>query len=529
MHKTIIIISVALAAMSAACSGSGAHNSPGADSTAGDSTAAKAAREPLHPLPDTVYPSARALNYTIDIVDKSIDPQLSTLADLYADAPGIFTFRGGPHRTADYHGTVKGTPSDFNVDWTYITPEDYRETSLGSWGGGTGWTGQPLYVCWPDSCVKRFRSTPEAKLTADFGPREIMVGSLASQVLFINYDNGKASRQPIASGNPIKGTMSLDPTLNGNLYFGQGVPNERPFGARVIDLYRHEVTHSYNEDPKARRHWGAYDSSPLRVGQFLFRPGENGIIYKFLIGQGTLTLQSTLNYSVRGASPGIESSMAVYLNYGYTCDNHGNVICFNLESMKPVWHYSLGDDIDATPVLLVENGRPYIYVGCEIDLQDTGHSSFVKIDAIDGHAVWEKQLDGRRYPLGKKHFDGGYYATALPGTGNCSKLLFTNVVLNTDGQNGSFIAFDRESGKVVYTTLLRYYAWSSPVGFVNEQGRMFVVTGDCTGNLYLIDGINGNIITRKHIGNNFESSPAVIGNTLVVGSRGREIYRISLK
>lgn len=529
MHEPAFITAVTaiLCGCLAGCSGQGSKTRSADTVSVSDS--ALTVDETLKPLPDTVYESVRALSYRIDTVDKSISPKLSSLADMYATAPGTFTFRKTAFRDAAYDGRVKGRPSRITVDWTFPTPMDNRETKFGIWGGGTGWTGQPLYVEWPDSCVRKFRKAPCSGLTADFGPKEIIVGTLASQILFINYETGKASRAPLPSGNPIKGTMSLDPSLNGNLYFGQGVPNERPFGARTVDLYRHTVTHSQNEDPRALRRWDAYDSSPLRVGQFLFRPGENGIIYKFLVEPGRLRLQSTLNYSVNGVAPGIESSMAAYLNYGYTCDNHGNIVCFNLETMRPVWRHSLGDDTDASPALVMEGGRPCLYVGCEVDRNPEGASTFVKLDGLTGKRLWEHKTEGTRFELDGKHFDGGYYASALPGAGNCDAYVFVNVVRNADDRrNGSFVAYERATGKVAYSVPLKYYAWSSPVGFLNEKNEMFVVTGDCAGFIYIIDGRTGEIINSKRVGHNFESTPVVIGNTLVVGSRGQEIYRISI-
>ncbi len=197
--------------------------------------------------------------------------------------------------------------------------------------------------------------------------------------------------------------------------------------------------------------------------------------------------------------------------------------------MKPVWAYKLGDDTDATPVLAVEDGIPYLYVGCEIDLQDAGSAKFVKLNALNGKEVWRTMIEGKRMNIGKKHFDGGFYSSALLGSGDAEGLVFANCVKNTKGQNGAFVAMDRKTGNIVYETPLKYYAWSSPVGFLNEADRMFVVTGDCTGNMYIINAKDGKIITSKAIGNNFESSPVVIGNSLVVGSRGNAIFKISLK
>lgn len=512
-----------------ACGGSKKADAGEDTAAAGsDTIVTEQAADVVAPLPDTVYESASAVKYKVEIPDTAVSGAISSFADMYADAPGSLMFRKGLMRQADFGGRVSGRPSEIIVDWVFKTDTDNRETKFGTWGGGSGWTGQPLYINWPDSCVEHFCKAG-VPLTDNFGKQEIIVGSLACQVYFINFETGKASRPSIPTHNPIKGTASLDPTLNGNLYVGQGVPAEEPFGAMVIDLYKHRQTDFTGRDPKAQRGWGAYDSSPVRVGQFLIRPGENGTIYKYLVAPGRLTLHSALRYTVAGAAPGIESSMSVYRNYGFTADNHGNILAVNLETMRPVWRYTLGDDTDATPVLAVEDGKPYLYVGCEIDRQNSGTARFVKLDALNGAEVWKAETPGRRIDINSKHFDGGFYATALLGYGNCKDLVFANCVTNLDGQNGEFVAFNRNDGSIVYRTRLKHYSWSSPVGFINENDELFVVTGDTYGNIYLINGIDGKIIYTKAVGNNFESSPVVVGNSLVVGSRGNSIFKMTLK
>lgn len=503
------------------CNSRKSQSTEGSDASSTDSIDSITADVPDVRLPDTIYPSVAAMNYKVSVMDTTINPLIVSLKDLYSDTPGTFTFRNGIHRLANFNGNVTGRPSSIDVIWSYETR--YK----GEWGGGTGWTGQPLYIEWPDSCMHKLRASNLIKPEAS--NKEIMVGSLNGSVYFLDFNTGNPSREPIEVGNPIKGTMSIDPTLNGNLYVGHGVPDHRPFGSLVIDLFNNNVSHVFPEDPNAQRKWGAYDSSPLRLGQFLFRPGENGTLYKWLIGQGKLTLQSTLRYTVNGSAPGIESSMAIYHNYGYTADNHGNIVCVNLDTMKPVWCYKVGDDIDSSIVLIVENDTPYIYTGCEVDRQKDGDAKYVKINGLDGSLAWELKMPARQRADGKKHFDGGFYSTALPGTGNCSNLLFVNCVLNSNGSNGVFLAIDRHDGSVKYQTPTKHYAWSSPVGFLNENDEMYVVTGDCSGYIYIIDGAKGEILSSKLIGKNFESSPVVIGDEFVVGSRGETIYKMKIK
>lgn len=500
----------------AACGGSASHGgdsgAAGADSARAGQSAAVAPK-PVAPLPDTLLASAAKIDFKVTLKDSVTPPEVDITTDLYADKNNALTFRGGLRRDADFGGKVSGRPTDIAVDWVFHTDMDNRQTKYGTWGGGSGWTGQPLLLGGPD------------------GKKEVIVGSLSSNVYFIDFATGEASRAKLPTGNPIKGTVSLDPTMNGNLYVGQGVPAERPFGALTYNLKTHRLTDTFGEDRGAQRGWGAYDSSPVRVGRFVFRPGENGTLYKWLPGDdGEMKLHSLMRYRVGGAAPGMEASMAVYRNYGYLADNHGNVICVNLNTLRPVWLYRTGDDTDATPVIAEEGGRAYVYVCSEIDRQGEGTARFAKLDAVTGEPVWENREPGCRYdsPEGK-HFDGGFYATPLPGQGKSAGLIFANLVNNTDGQNGCMVAYDRATGREVWRTPLRYYSWSSPVGFLNEDGEMFILTGDASGNLYLIEAATGRIIVRKSVGSNFESSPVVSGNSAVVGSRGNSIFKISVR
>lgn len=494
---------------------------------AADSIAVIEEEELAIALPDTAFESVRLIKATTRVIDTVTDPNIDSYKDLYRSAPGILAFRANTFRDGDMGGKVKGTPSKIKVDWNFETAYDGRATgSSQGWGGGSGWTGQPVYVEWPDSLVRKWRDA--GTLSSDFSGKEILVGSLSSNLYFIDFETGKKSREPIYVSNPIKGSVSLDPTLNGNVYVGHGIPNERPFGAIVVDLNTHSVTDVHKEDPKAPRQWGAYDSNSIRMGRFVFRPGENGTIYKFTVEPGGQRLHSAMSYT-SGRPLGIEASMSIYKNYGYTADNDGLIVCTNLNTMKPVWVFDLGDDTDSTPMIDVEDGVPYVYTGSEIDKNGRGYAKYVKLNGLTGEPVWEIQVPGKRFDTGGKHFDGGFYASTLKGQGTSEGLLFINVVENLKGQNGKFIAIDSKTGKIKYEIPLSHYAWSSPVGFLNEKNDMFVLTADCSGNMYLIDAKEGKLIDKVHIGNNFESSPVVSGNSAVVGSRGQSIYKVSVE
>lgn len=474
--------------------------------------------------PEKVYPSASKIEYVVKVNDTLTSPYLTNFTDLYDKAPGIFTFRGSSRRDMPQSGRLAARPTQIKRVWCFKTAYDNRSTKYGTWGGGSGWTGQPLYVEWPDSLLERQRKESPG-LTSDFSKREIIVGSLASYVYFIDYETGRASRKAHKSGNPIKGTVSLDPRLNGNLYIGQGIPASQPFGAEVFNLFSHKRISFFDFDAQAWRRWGAYDGSSVVVDNFVIRPSENGTIYKLTTTEKEVKIHSLMRYRHRGIAPGIESSPVVWRNYLYTCDNRGNILCVNIETLKPVWHYDNGDDSDATIVLAKENGRVVLYSGTEVDKQgDSGFCRFVKLDAMTGELIWENKIACHKMQLYGKMSEGGMFATPLLGRGNCKHLIFTNMC-GMGSSNGTFLAIDRATGKIVYKIALSNYSWSSPVAFYTPDGQMFIVTGDVVGNLYLIDAIAGKVIHKMQGGNNFESSPIVVDDCIVVGSRGSEIYK----
>ena len=485
-------------------------------------------------FPDTAYASVEQLTYVVEIIDTVTDGTLNSLEDAYADAPGHFTFRGGPLRDEPVAGTFDGVPSKIVRDWTFQTGRDDTPTSVGSFGGGSGWTGQPVYVQWTQEQMEQQRAHAVA-LTPDFAEQEIIVGSLSGTVYFINFSNGKASREPLSAGNPIKGSVSLDPSLNGILYVGQGIPAHPPIGQVALDIFKHERAFFYGPDPKAERGWGAFDSSPVAVGQFLFWPGENGPIYKYLrTGDNrVLAIHTKLRYHVKGrGAAGVENSLCVYRNYGYFGDNHGNIVCINLHTMRPVWYYDNHDDIDGSIVCEVDTttNTPYIYSACEVDQQGTqGICHFVKLNGLTGELVWEQQFPCTKLNIGEKHFDGGLYCTPYLGHGDCEGKLFATITQPDSSKTAEFVCMDRQTGDVLYRKPLQFFAWSSPVPFYNQQHELFIVTGDSSGRLYLFRGATGELLFQAVLGNNFESTPVPVGSSFVVGSRGQEIHKFHLE
>ena len=482
-------------------------------------------------LPDTTYMSVADIEYHIDIKDTVTSPRLNGYDDLYLKAPGIFTFRGSPCRDMTYSGTLDSIPTRIERVWTFRTDYDGRQTDYGVWGGGSGWTGQPVYVEWSEELQHKQRQSSDA-LTSSFGSREIIVGSLCGNVYFIDFESGRASRREFVGNNPIKGSVSLDPRLNGNLYVGQGIPSaDNKIGAVVYNIFTHKRISYFGRDPKAWRRWGAYDASAVVVDDFVIRPSENGTIYKLKATADNVEIHSQMQYRRKGkGAPGIESSPVVYKNYLYTADNHGNILCTNINTMKPVWWFDNMDDIDATMILAEEEEYGVVlYVGSELDKRgSSGYCYFTKLNALTGELIWQNKIKCRKMGTEAKPIDGGMFSTPLLGDGDCEGLLFTNICGMGSSDVGTFVAISRKTGEIVYKTRLNHYAWSSPVAFYAPGERMYIFTGDVTGYAYLIEAQTGRIIFKQLMANNFESSPVVVDNSVVVGSRGREIYRFRI-
>ena len=97
-------------------------------------------------LPDTMYASVGKLQWRVEVLDSTVDGTLHVLDDPYLESNSKLAFRANHLRNADFGGKVKGVPTRIVKDWVFDTDVDYTPTKLGVWGGGTGWTSQPLYV-----------------------------------------------------------------------------------------------------------------------------------------------------------------------------------------------------------------------------------------------------------------------------------------------------------------------------------------------------------------------------------------------
>lgn len=479
-------------------------------------------------------------SYHVTVTGQELETPPSRLAQIfperYSEATGIFTFRGGPTRTGGSWGTCPMREHKLELAWTATTTQ-----GLPPWFGGAGWTGEPVIVQWPD--VIRHSMVRLGRRRFEPGLIEVIQGSLDGSVYFLDLKTGRPTRPPIVTGNPIKGSVSLDPRGYPLLFVGQGIPQKRPIGLHVYNLITHqEVFFLPGRDKASPRTWGAFDSSGLlnRNTDSYLLGGENGLFYALKLNTDFDSIKLTLKvhpevlryrYTPEGSPHyGIENSISVVSNLAFFADNGGTVQAIDLRTFKPVWAFSAGDDTDASLPVELENGRPVLYTGTEVDKTGPrGKSWLRKLDGLTGRVLWE-----RAYPCTgsfgpPKKIDAGVFATPLVGTGDIGDQVVFTLSRCPGFNDGLMVALDKATGEEHWRKPLEHYAWSSPTACKDDQGHTFLLQGDILGTVHLLDARNGAELDSLRLSGLIEASPAIFGDMAVLATRGNWIHGLRLR
>lgn len=450
----------------------------------------------------------------------------------YSNIPGVLTFRGNASRTSSSFGYIEPNPTSLEKIWSF-------KTSSLNWGGGCGWTGQPLIIKWPDEIKSIMNLDSSFKNKSNFV--EVIYASLDGKVYFLDFDTGLKTREPIDTHNVIKGTPSLDPRGYPLLYVGQGLNTTGKMGYRIYNLITGELLYFIDGyDELAFRNWGAFDGSPLvnAESDTLILGGENGLLYilnlntSFDINNKTISIEpEILKYRYKSADSselGIENSIVAYKNLIYFADNTGIIQCVDLNTLQPIWSFFNTDDTDATLTLSIENGFPYIYTGNEVDKQGSSGICYLrKLNALNGNLIFEYPVPAYSI-IGSDPINGGMLSTNIVGKNDINDLCVFTVARYKNINSGLIIALNKNTGKEVWRYEMPYYAWSSPVDVYDSNGKSYIIQCDSIGNMYLIEGTTGKFLDKINLGSNIEGSPAIYNNTIIVGTRGGLFYGINI-
>ncbi len=478
----------------------------------------------------------------------------------YTQLEGVITFRGNNYRDAASYGTADITKEEL----TEVNAKDIG--AIGTWTG-TGWTGQPLIVKWPAETRENMTMLyDEFRTKENF--TEVIYATLDGNMYFMELETGEKTRDFINIGAPTKGTASLDPRGYPIVYVGQGISpdgdgnksNDMYFRAfNLIDgtlLMKFGAT---SGDPFALRNWQAYDSSALIDAETdtLIVLGENGVLYTCKLNTnydpdaGTVTMDpDPVKQKYRYTTPrnvaaddggrwGMEDSAVAWRDYLIFTDNIGMLQCVNLNTLELVYANDLTDDSDVSMVLEedIANNTFYLYTGCEYDedVRKNGSSDTAyarKLDGMTGEIIWEE-----KYTVRSGSVDGGILASPVLGKDGTSMegLIIFNITQEVKGDSTTsrLVALDKLTGVQVWEYDMDIAGWSpsSPVPVYTEDGKGYIVQCDKAGDIALIDGATGSEVDKLNMGEgiNFESTPAIYDNMIVVGTRKQKIYFIEIE
>lgn len=473
----------------------------------------------------------------------------------YTKLPGILTFGGNNYRNTFVYGTQSVLEKKLTRIWAADIGSLNAGEGLGTWTG-TGWTGMPIIVEWPEKTRRILGIKQEFKDKEQL--KEVIYPAMDGYIHFLELESGRRTREPIKLGVVTKGTASLDPRGYPLLYTGQGIPDTSGGSwFRIVDLIKNEVIWKFGGvDPFSHRRWQAYDSSALvhAATDTLIAPGENGVFYtvklnavfdeaagKVSVNPGGLEKYRYIGdgYGVSEEKDkrwlGIENSAAVFRNYAFFTDNGGRLQCLDLNTLELKYVVDVTDDSDVSIVLEEdpENSTFYLYTANEVDKQSGaassggGKSYHRKIDGPTGRIIWQNEWDAR---YGNTSSNGGTLGTPHSGRGKIADLVIFNATLvpvtyveegeEKQGNGGRLIAYDKQSGREVWRFEQYSDYWSSPVVIYDAEENAYIIQGDRNGKLRMHDARTGAALFELDMGSRMESTPAVFGDYLVVGTRG---------
>lgn len=465
------------------------------------------------------------------------------LPERYTELEGIVTFRGDNFRSGAAYGTVAVSSKTLTKAWSKSTSG--LSDSDGIYWSGSGWTGQPLIVKWPEATRKNISAMYDWAREKE-GLVEVIYATLDGHVYFYELTSGEYTRDPLNLGLNYKGAGALDPRGYPILYVGSGVDSVNGRSrVKVVNLIDNSVMFEFGHNETfANRGWHMFDSSPLVSAETdqLIYPGENGILYiihlntKYNEQTGELSVDpdNIVKWKYNGVRSGsrywlgVESSAAIINNYIFLADNGGNLMCLDLNTLELVWVQDVLDDTNCSPVVDVEDGHPYIYISTSFHYGWRSYSTaaipIFKIDAETGEIVW--RTDYTCYTV--QDLSGGVQGTIAVGKNKLSDMIFVPVARTPGASSGTLAALKKDTGEVVWEKETSMYSWSSPVDFYDADGNGYLLYCNSGFNMFLIDGKTGEQLDYMNLGGNIEASPAMYGNYAVVGTRAMRTYCIQV-
>lgn len=396
---------------------------------------------------------------TIPVRDEGSVPG-RTVGEPWGSTVGLTMFRGNPTRSFYGTGPIPTAPPD--VLWRY--PENPMCGSsvvagTSSVWCGTGWTGQPSVWERPD------------------GVTEVVFGAYDKSVHFVDADTGLPTRQPFATGDIIKGSVTIDPDQFPLLYAGS-----RDNKLRVIALDREPVEEIWSLDAyEVRGIWNDdWDGNPVVVDDMLYVGGENGWFFAIRLhrgySEGLVTVEPEIVWSMPGwndellgrvgSNVSIESSVVVFDRTVYFANSGGRIVGVDMDLVDAgaedpvVFDFWAGDDIDAT---MAADADGMLYVAVELERFNERSEELGQLLSLDPSQPDDPLRWGVPVP-GMAGSDGGMWASPA----------VAHAMVYVPTHTGRLLAVDAATGEITWEDTVGFHAWSSAV-VVDDR----LVVGTC--------------------------------------------------
>ena len=460
---------------------------------------------------------------------------------------GVFTFRNNNFRGNAAFGTVDVKLAQLSIAW---------QTELGNLRTddsgrlyGVGWTGQPAIVKWSKELRLAMNITEEKKQVSPL--KEVIVAGQDGKVYFVDLDDGVQTRDPIKVGYPLKGSVSLDPQGQPLIAFGQGISKvggkAGPIGLYVYSLLDQKELYFLNgrrtdkQDQYSTN--GAFDGTALfeRSSDHMVVGGENGLLYTIKLNTQfdyanpeSMSLKISPEISTlmtkgkqENTSVSLESSAAMYRGYAFVADKQGYVRCIDTNTMQTVWAFDAGDNTDATPALgFAPDGSLSLFTGNTVlaRLKKDKQATIRSLNAMTGAENWAYVV-----PCAFSQDErAGVKASPVVGENTIADLVIFTVNKIQEG-GSAIVALNKQTGTEVWKHRLVSETISSPVAVYNDAGDAWIIQGDESGRLTMLEGLTGRVAAALELGGTIEASPAVYRDMLVIGTSSDKPYLYGIR
>ncbi len=425
---------------------------------------------------------------------------------------GLLTFRGNPTRT--FYG--RNIPQNPELAWTHsIGCSNSPVGGVAKTWCGSGWTGQPSVFQPPESAG------------APAGSWWVAFGGYDSNVTFLDPLTGDEVYGPYATGDIIKGSITIDPDGYPLMYTGS---RDNNYHVVAIDRPEPEALWKLNADAIQPIKWNDdWDGSGLIIDDYLFEGGENSRFFIVKLNRGydadgLVTVDPQIVFSteswdsellaVTSNEQSIENSVAISGDTVYFANSSGLIQGWDIGSISEggtperVFRFWAGEDVDAS---LVIDAEGMIYAGVEYEkgrerAQELGQVLKLDPSKPDDPLVWGVQANSG--------IKSGVWATPA--------IHRDILIVATD--DGEILGLDRSDGSQRWALELPGPTWQSPV-VVDDV----LLQGDCLGVMHAFD-VSDTLTTPPelwslNLGEGcLESTPAVWDGGIFVGSRNGNFY-----